>query len=195
MLRFSGLAHFPSVIDENVGEPAPPLLGEQALNILFDLVRILLIGHAEAQAQPFDVGVHNYTGNVKDSAKHAVRSLSSYAGKFQKFVHGGRHFPSVEIDEALAATFNGFGLVPVKACGPDILFKFSDGHLKEIFRFLILPEQGLGDLIHLLVRALSRQNGRYKELKSIPVSKRCLFIGVERVKDVENEIRPFLFLF
>src|SRR5512136_3425333 len=112
------------------------------------------------------MGVHDDTGNVKDSAEYAVCRLSPYTGKFQKLVHGGGHFPSIEIDETLAAAFDGFGLVPVKACGPDILFELRDRHLKKIFRFLVLLEQGFCDLIHLLVRALSRENGRDKELKS-----------------------------
>jgi len=98
MLWFPGLAHFSSMIDENVGETAPSLLGEHALNILFDLVRILLIRQPEPQGQPFDMGVYDDTGNVKDGAKHAVCRLSPYPGKFQKLIHGGGHFPSVMIN-------------------------------------------------------------------------------------------------
>jgi len=75
MLGFPGLAHFPAVIDENVGETAPSLLGEHALNVLFDLVGILLVRQPKPQGEPLDMGVHDDTGNVKYGAKHAVRGL------------------------------------------------------------------------------------------------------------------------
>ena len=194
MLWFPGLAHFSSMIDEKVGEAAPSVFGKHDLNVLFDLVRILLIRKSESHGEPFDMGVHDDTGNIKDGAKHTIGRLSPYPRKFQKLIHGGRHFPSVKIDQALAAPFNGFGLVSVKARRPDILFEVCYWHLQKIFRLLVFLEQGLRYLIHLLVRALSRENGRDQELESTSILECRLFVCVERIKDVKNKIRSLFLL-
>ena len=66
MIRFSCLAHGPSVIDEKIRKAPPLVLGKKFLEIHFYLVGILVLSEPQSDGKPFDMGIHHHTGDIKD---------------------------------------------------------------------------------------------------------------------------------
>jgi len=65
MVRFSCLAHGPSVIDEDIGKAPPPVFWQQLFDVLFNLVRVLVFREAKFEGKPFDVRIYHHTRDIK----------------------------------------------------------------------------------------------------------------------------------
>ena len=97
MGRFSCLADLSSVIDQEVGKTAPSLSGKDLSNILFNLIRVLVIRDPQPQGEPLDVRVHHYTGDIKGRAQDNIGRFPADSGKFYHLFHGGRDLSFIKI--------------------------------------------------------------------------------------------------
>jgi len=198
VIRFSGLANSTAVVNQDVGKPAPTVLGQKRSQILFNFVGVLVFRQAQSTGKPFHMGIHHDPRHIKNSTQNTVGGFSAYPRQFDQFGHAGRHFSTVSIHESLAASLDGLGLVPEKPGGPDIHFQFTDGDGQKIIGGQVFPEQDLGDAIHLLVGTLGREDGADEQLKGRLVFESGLFPRIKWVQNFKNVFcsgGPALFTF
>src|SRR2546428_1947111 len=81
-----------------------------------------------------------------------------------------------------ARGLDAFRLISKEAAGMDQCFQFRRINIRKVFRRLAPLEQRWSDLIHHLVGALRRKNGRNQKLKRILMVKRALGVRIGRVE-------------
>jgi len=190
MVRFPGLTNGTTVINQNVGKPAPSVFRQKLLKIHLNFIGILVFREAQPQGEPFHVGIHNNPRHIKGSAQNTVGGLSSHSRQFDQLRHGGWHFSAVSFHQSPTASLDGFGLVSEKTGGSYIHFQLADGDGQKIFRRQIFLKQDFGNRIHLLVSTLGREDGTDEQLKRGSVLEGGFFQGIEWIQNIKNLVCP-----
>ena len=134
-----------------------------------DPVGSLTIGELEPVCHPIDVGINSNGRFNIQLIEHHAGGLAANTGQGFERDPVGRHLPPMLIDQDLGQGDDVFGLVAIKADGPDVTlypFKAEGQHVGGI----VSPfEQGLNGPIDPLIRGLSRQD--HSDQKRIGVGK------------------------
>ena len=120
----------------------------------FDFIRIIRLSPAQTMGNSFHMGVHSNGLLPIDVAQDDVGRFPAYSGESSKILQGAGNLPLELLHDHLAAAHYIFGLVMVKTCGTDLLFKGFKIGLGEICSVTVFSEEILGDPIHPFVRAL-----------------------------------------
>jgi len=190
MIRFPGLTNGATVVNENVGEPPPSVLGQKCLEIHLDLVGIGVFRKAQTNGKPFDMGIHHDPRYIKGGAQDTVGGLSAHPRQLDQFLHGGGNFSAVSVHQSLTASLDGFGLVSEKPGGPNVHFQLTDGDGQKILRGSIFLKENFGDRIYLLIRTLGREDGADQQLEWGFILEGGLLQRIEWIQNFENLFYP-----
>ena len=119
-VRRTCLADRAAVLDDEMAQGYPMLLGEYCRQIVLDLHRIDVPSEPQPAGNPSHMGVdHHSNGLSKPAAENDVGRFATDARKRNKFVHAARHLSAVLGIQFLAAATNVFRLRAEEACAVD----------------------------------------------------------------------------
>ncbi len=167
-LRSAGGAGVAAVQHHCRAESDPLVLWHRGHQVLFDLVRVVVVG----QAQPLTDAGHvciddDATGDLVGVGQHHVRRLAGHRRQGQQVVHVARHLAAVAIHQRPAGVLDRLGLVTVVAGWPHHLFQLPQVRVGEGGRVGVLREQRRRHAVDALVGTLRRQDGRHQQLQGV----------------------------
>ena len=118
-----GLADSATMEDEKVGNEGPFLSGNDATELLLNLVLLIALREAQPVGQSGDVGVHgDPLVDAERVAEHDVGRLAPDAGKYDQRLHGSGYLPAMLLDQHFAAANDVPGPVSMEPGRVDHLF-------------------------------------------------------------------------
>ena len=158
-IRISRGAYPSSVMDENVGEVDPVLLGNELHQFLLHLLRVLAVRETETVREAEDMGVHDEPhGDAESGSEDDVRGLAGDPGKRQKLFHRPGHLASKIGGDFRGRALDRFRLVPEEAGRADDLLDLAPLRRRRIRDGGIAGEESGGDHVHPHVGALRRED-------------------------------------
>ena len=98
--------------------PYDPVFFRQLLHqIELNLYRIVIFGQSQLFAYPFYMSIYNYTGFMKNVSPNYISRLSSHSGQIGECIQVIWHLTIVLFTKLLAAGYDIFCLIPIKAGG------------------------------------------------------------------------------
>jgi len=178
--------------DEPVGKEGPILLANEFHQHRLDFFRIGLAGKAKAGGEARDVGVdHDADVDVVRVAEDDIGGFASNARELHERVHGGGDFPIVVLDEKAAAGADVFGLVAVKADGPEVVLKGGRIGVGIVAGGAIFFKERRSDLVDLNVRALRRKDGGDEKLERAGEIEFAVRTGIDLGQNGAERFRAF----
>lgn len=151
---------------QEVAELEPLGSGDDLHEAALDLVPRLLPGQPQPLRQPHHVGVD---GDPLDDAvgvaEDDVRRLPGHPLEPGQLLHRPGDLAAVLLDDGPAGLLDEPGLLPVEPQRPDGLLQLLPRRTGVVLRRPIPLEEARGDLVHLGVGGLRRQDGRHEELQ------------------------------
>ena len=157
--------------------PGPSALRQQALQRDFDFLRIVRVDQAQPLRDPCDMGVNHHPGDSEAIAQNDVGRLPPDALQSDQLFHGPGHFPAEPADQGLAGLDKAPGLRLVESSRSNLLLQSGRARLRVVLGRLKLGKEPLRHLVHPLIRALGRQDGRHQQLERCLVVKSHLGAG------------------
>ncbi len=116
--------------------------------------------------------VHHHAGLAEGPAQDHVRGLATDAMELQQLLHRLGHDTPELLVQRPRHLHDRPRLLPVEASRADEVFELGEIRGGEIGGGPIAREQRRGDLVHLGVGALGREDRRHEQLQRIPVFER-----------------------
>ena len=188
--RPAGLADSPAEPDNLVTKGDPAVLPDEFHQILLNL----LGGGCRRQSEPAcyakDVRIHHDAGwNPKAGAQDYVGGFARNTRQTEHLLYRARHFSAEVVYNSLGCTYNTLRLVAKESGGADILLQNFGLERREILRGRIFRKERGRDLVHSLVRALSRKNRGDKELERVAVVQRAFSPREELVQSGKDSVQ------
>ncbi len=108
---------------------------------------------------------HDARRQAKGGTQNHIGRFSSDTRQLHHVFHRLRHLAVVSLDKSLTESAQRFRLIVKKSGWADILLQFLDRHRQIVFGLEVFSKESLRYLVHSLVRALSRENGRNEKFK------------------------------
>ncbi len=138
--------------------------GRAVPSCCLDDLGILGAGDADASGDAEDVSIHRQSRDAERVAKDDVGGLAAHAGQLHQFVHRPRHFAAMRVDDLGRHPEQRARLGAEETCRLDLRLEFVGGRPGERRGVGVALEQGRRDLVHPLVSALRREDGRDQQL-------------------------------
>ena len=143
-LRFARLADCATVVDNQVGEVKPILLGNDTHQLLLNLHRVPAGGPAKAAGQANIMRIDSKTfHDPKSVAQDDIGGFACHAIQAQQPLHRARYFPAEISDDFLRGCADISGLIAIEAGLANILFQFALAGRSVILRRAIFAEEFL----------------------------------------------------
>ena len=110
--------------DEEVREVGPLLFGHDLHEVGLDLDRIIFLGESNPLAHAMHMCVDYNPRDSEGIPEYDICRLPSDTGQCHHLLQRLWHVTPEPADQLLAAFLDGFGLIPVEACGSNFLLKF-----------------------------------------------------------------------
>ena len=187
---FAGIADGTAVENDAVAEGRGGLGRENFAKFPLDFFRLLqVVNQAETVGNADTVGIHNgAAGDMEHVAEDQVGGLAADAGKGGKLLHGGRDLTVMLLQQDFGTRHNIPGLGMIKAAGMDILLYLGDIGCSEIFQRGITCEEGRGDLIDTLIRALGGKANGEEELVGFGIIEGAVGLRIFREEEADDFI-------
>ena len=149
-----------TVPDQQVGEQAPLLTGDEPHEVALDLHRILLLREAEPLREAAHVRVDDDALRIPELGRDDVRGLARNAGQADQIVDRPWNLTVVLLDQHLHGAAQGLRLLPEEAGRVDVALELLDRDGEVVLGPAVLLEQPLRDAVHVHVRRLRREHHR-----------------------------------
>ena len=184
---FAGVADLAAVMDELMREGDPVILGNDLHQFLFDFLRRVAFGNAQAAGDAEDVRVDDYAfGFAEADAEDDVGGFAGDTGDGDELGEGLRDLAAELGDDFAGGTLNGFGLVVEEAGGADEGFEFGEGCLGHGGWGGEAAEERRGDHVDTDVGALGGEDGGDQKLPGGAVGEGALGGGIGFVESFED---------
>ena len=132
---------------------------------VFHLDRIGLFSPLPTPDQPAEMSIDGNAGGAECVAEDHIGGLAPDAGQGDQLIQGRGHLTVESLDKLSPQPDQRVGLVAVEAGGPDELFEFGTICSGIVGGTAEARKQGRRRDVDALVGALSRQDGRHRQLE------------------------------